>query len=299
MDGAAPSTITNRMASVVVPNRMIANGNHAIDGMVCSAVISEPTAARSGLIRDTSAPTSTPMTMASPKPITARRRVVPTACHSRVVCSNDPRSEKTAAGPGRMSFFQPLRWMSSQMPMTIAIASSLGHTAAQIFRARSPAESLACRSSRLSSPASAAVSVSAVVASPAGPGLLPMADHLLAQAVGDRGGQAGDLWRVDPARAADRHTELVDDPSRAAAQHDHPVAQPDRLPHVVRDEQHGEATLGTDLVELVVQQVPGHRVERPERLVHQQDLRVLGERPGQGGPLPHASRQLVRPLAAE
>ena len=40
----------------MAPNRMIANGNQAIDGMVCSAVIIDPTAARSGLIRDTSAP---------------------------------------------------------------------------------------------------------------------------------------------------------------------------------------------------------------------------------------------------
>src|SRR5215467_6916189 len=147
-----------------------------------------------------------------------------------------------------MLFFQPLRWMSSQMPITIATASSLGHTPAQILLARSPAESLACRSSRLSSPASAAVSVPSAVASPAGPGLLPMADHLLAQPVGDRGGQPGDLCRVDPPRAADRDGELVDDPARAAAEHDHPVAQPDRLPHVVRDEQHRELALGADLV---------------------------------------------------
>ena len=33
---------------------MIASGNQAIDGIVCRPVISEPTAARSGLIRDTS-----------------------------------------------------------------------------------------------------------------------------------------------------------------------------------------------------------------------------------------------------
>ena len=62
---------------------MIANGNQAIDGMVCSAVIIEPTAARSGLIRDTSAPTTTPMTGRAPNPITARRKVVPMACQSR------------------------------------------------------------------------------------------------------------------------------------------------------------------------------------------------------------------------
>src|SRR5262249_3065171 len=232
MEGAAPSTMTNRMALVVAPNRMIANGNQAIDGIVCSAVISEPVAARSGLIRDTSAPITTPMIKASANPITARRKVVPMACQSSRWCICRHRSEKTAAGPGRMSFFQPLRWMSSQMTSTIAIASSLGHTAPQILRP--PAESRACGISRRSSPASAAASESAAVAGPLAPVSAAMADHLLAQAVGDRGGQAGHLRRVDPPRAADRDRELVDDPARAAAEHDDPVTEPDRLAHVVR-----------------------------------------------------------------
>jgi hypothetical protein len=67
----------------------------------------------------------------------------------------------------------------------------------------------------------------------------------------------------------------------------------------VRDEQHGQRLLPPDPFELVVEQVPGHRVERAERLVHQQDVRVLGERPGQRDPLPHAAGELVRPLATE
>ena len=35
------------------PNRMIANGDQAIDGIVCRPVMIDPTAARSGGIRDT------------------------------------------------------------------------------------------------------------------------------------------------------------------------------------------------------------------------------------------------------
>src|SRR5215831_4996480 len=276
MEGAAPSTMTNKMALVVAPNRMIANGNQAIDGIVCSAVISEPVAARNGLIRETSAPITTPMSRASANPITARRKVVPMACQSSRWCICCHRSDKTAAGPGRMALFQPLRWMSSQMASTIAIASSLGHTAPQILRLAPPTESRAWGISRRSSPASAAASESAAVAGPLAPVSAAMADHLLAQAVGDRSGQPGDLGRVDPPRPADRDRELVDDPSRAAAEHDDPVAEPDRLPHVVRDEQHSEPALGADPVKLVVEQVAGHRVERAERLVHQQDLRVLG-----------------------
>src|SRR5215831_503852 len=122
--------------------------------------------------------------------------------------------------------------MSSQTPRTIAIARSLGQAAAQILRARPPAESRAWGISSRSSPARAVASGPAAVATPVAP-VLAMADHLPAQPVGDGGGQPGDLRRVDPPWARDRHAELLDHPARAAAEHDHPVAEPDRLAHVV------------------------------------------------------------------
>ena len=52
-------------------------------------------------------------------------------------------------------------------------------------------------------------------------------------------------------------------------------------------------------VELVVEDVAGHRVEGAERLVHQQQVGVLGEGSRQRGPLAHAAGQLVRALAGE
>ena len=79
----------------------------------------------------------------------------------------------------------------------------------------------------------------------------------------------------------------------------HPVAEPDRLPHVVCHEDNGQSPAGADPVELVVEQVPGHRVQRAERLVHQQHVGFLGQRAGQRHPLPHAAGQLVRPFPAE
>ena len=72
---------------VLIPNKMIANGNQAMDGIVCSPVISDPKAARSGRILDTSAPMTAPMSTARPKPMTARCSVVLMACHSRPVFS--------------------------------------------------------------------------------------------------------------------------------------------------------------------------------------------------------------------
>ena len=119
-----------------MPNRMIANGNQAIDGIVCSPVISEPTAARSGAIRETSAPTTAPISTASANPITARSQVVAMACHSSPVCSWPHRSDRVPPGPGKISFFQPLTWISCHTASTMAIASTLGHRAAQARAAR-------------------------------------------------------------------------------------------------------------------------------------------------------------------
>ena len=52
-------------------------------------------------------------------------------------------------------------------------------------------------------------------------------------------------------------------------------------------------------LELVVEQVAGHGVEGAEGLVHQQDVGVLGEGPGEGDALAHAARQLVGALVGE
>src|SRR5215471_21119195 len=301
-DGAEPRTITKMIADVLAPNRMMANGNQAIDGMVCNAVISEPVAARSGLIRDTSAPITAPMSTDSAKPMTARRIVMSMACHSCACCICSHRLEKTAPGPGSTYCFHPLRWTSSHTPRTSAIASSFGHTVAQMLLALH-GRLATVTVSRLSSPARAPAMGSTPPSTPAAPapGLvsLAMAPHLLPQPVGDRASQLGHRRRVDPPGPGDGHGELADDPARPAAEHHHPGPEPDRLPHVVRDEQHGQLALGTDPVQLVMQQVPGHGVQRAERLVHEQHVGVLGQRPGQRHPLPHATGQLVRPLVPE
>ena len=54
-----------------------------------------------------------------------------------------------------------------------------------------------------------------------------------------------------------------------------------------------------DALQLVVEHVARHRVQRPERLVHQQDVAVLAEGARQRDPLAHATGQLVRALARE
>ncbi len=53
-----------------------------------------------------------------------------------------------------------------------------------------------------------------------------------------------------------------------------------------------------DPLDLVVQVVAGHGVERAERLVHEDDLRVLGQAAGERHAVAHAAGELVRPRVA-
>src|SRR5207302_10352308 len=57
--------------------------------------------------------------------------------------------------------------------------------------------------------------------------------------------------------------------------------------------------LAPDALQLEVHGLARHRVERAERLVHQQQRGVVDQRAGQRHALPHASRQLVRILVLE
>ena len=69
----------------------------------------------------------------------------------------------------------------------------------------------------------------------------------------------------------------------------------DRVGH----EHHAGAGLGADPQQLGLHVLAGHLVQRAERLVHQQQRRVGGERPGDGDALLHAAGQLPRPVLGE
>ena len=61
----------------------------------------------------------------------------------------------------------------------------------------------------------------------------------------------------------------------------------------MRHEDHGRAGLGGDPGELGLQVLARHLIEGAERLVHEQQPRVLGERTRDRHPLLHAARELV------
>ena len=74
------------------------------------------------------------------------------------------------------------------------------------------------------------------------------------------------------------------------------VRDQQRFLDIVGDEQHGsQALFGLDhLFEQLLHRQPGLRVQRRERLVHQQHLALGHQQPGQCGARLHATRHLVR-----
>ena len=77
------------------------------------------------------------------------------------------------------------------------------------------------------------------------------------------------------------------------------VAQAQGLVQIVGDEDDGLVQPGLQLEQMVLHLAADQRVQRREGFVHQQDLGVGGQRPGQAHALLHAARELVRILVLE
>src|SRR5260370_38564199 len=88
-------------------------------------------------------------------------------------------------------------------------------------------------------------------------------------------------------------------PTRPARENHHPVAEADGLARVVSDEEDGETALFPDPLQLLVEQVSADRVERPERLAHQENVGVLGQSPRPPHALLPAAREPMRPPPLE
>src|SRR6266536_2837724 len=106
------------------------------------------------------------------------------------------------------------------------------------------------------------------------------------------------------ARPRQGDVAAVVDLAGTGAHHQHPVREEHRLGDRVRDEQHASVGLHPDALQFHVHPVAGDLVQRPERLVHQQQRGVERQRPGDRDPLLHAAgelphRVLLEPLQAD
>jgi hypothetical protein len=89
------------------------------------------------------------------------------------------------------------------------------------------------------------------------------------------------------------HAKIVRHARRPGGEHDHPRPEKHRLGDAVGDEHDRLLGLFPDLQQLEVHLFAGHGVERPERLVHQDQLGIVDERARNGGTLLHAAGELV------
>src|SRR5581483_2676440 len=93
--------------------------------------------------------------------------------------------------------------------------------------------------------------------------------------------------------------ERILNTSGPRAENDNPVRQVNRLVDLVRDEEHRLLRLAPDTEQLQLHDLASLRVERRKRLVHDQNLGVDRQGPGEIAALLHATGELVRIVILE
>ena len=105
--------------------------------------------------------------------------------------------------------------------------------------------------------------------------------------------------RADRRSMRAAHCRRVARDDLPVVEHRHAIGERERLGHVVRDQDDRRDAASPAAAELAMQLGSRDRIERAERLVHQQHRRIGRERARQADALPLPARQLVGPAAAE
>lgn len=104
------------------------------------------------------------------------------------------------------------------------------------------------------------------------------------------------ISRVTIARSRLRHTELAAQRrARSRRERDDAIGEQQRFIHVVGHHHYGLALVSPERFDLILQARAGEGVERAQRLIEQQDLRLHGQGARHGNSLSHAARELRRP----
>src|SRR5712691_705096 len=268
-----------------MPRKRIATGMMATEGIGRNSSMSGSTRAWSRRERPSTSPTPTASRAASTYPSAKRRRLA-NACMARSPFHAMPaRATSTAEAGGK--------WMA-RSGRARAAASHIARHAATTSR---PGQGIFTRMGGL------------VTGPPSPPTLVAPrrsrgAPRHLAR------DQLEDLVAVlDEARVLARgelmprplqcHIDLLDDPGGPPREHVHAVGEIHGLLDVVGDEQDRGAERAPQAEQRVLQLDARERVEGAEGLVHQQHVRLAGERARDGDTLLHASRELPGMMALE
>src|SRR6267142_4094922 len=112
-------------------------------------------------------------------------------------------------------------------------------------------------------------------------------------------GHGGNLGIFDMTRPHQRDGKLRFDAARPVAQNENAIAEADRFAHIVSDKDDGLSGLAPDALELVVEQVAGLCIQGCEWFVHQENVRLHGQRASQRYALLHAPGKLMRMVFLE
>ena len=117
--------------------------------------------------------------------------------------------------------------------------------------------------------------------------------NFFAQFVQNFAGGAGYIGIFEMTRTGQFDGKFILYAARAEREKNHAIAKTNGFANVVRNENDGASGFAPDTLQFVVEQIAGLRVERSERLVHQQDIGLSGKRPRNGNTLAHSSGKLV------
>src|SRR5213596_2038063 len=123
--------------------------------------------------------------------------------------------------------------------------------------------------------------------------------RLLADLAPELGAQRDELGRLHRARVVQGEVQHRLDPPGARGHDGDPRREEERLVQAVGHEDHGLARPAPDVEEPLAHEHARLLVEGAERLVHQEDLRVDGERAADRDALLHAPGELARVLLRE
>src|ERR1700728_237816 len=259
-----------------VPRVTIATGASATSGMLCRMIASGYSALRAGLTWTNQMDSATASAFPIANPVSACRTVGTVL--SPIVLALSQNVRAMSVGEGMKYGFSP----------KIATAACQMHSTTRMTPTGSShlvrAEPRPIRRPRSAGPWSTASRLAAGRAKDEGFTKAPPQPEELRHHPHCPGPRPGQVY-----------FDALDDRSRTRAHDMNRVGEIHRLFDVVRDEQDRVLLFLPDPQQLIVQDLPLELVKRGERLVHEQDRRLDGERPRDRHPLAHAARQLGGP----